>query len=122
MEAHVFDRAQFQEAYTKINQAADQNPKEAFIYAAVSLGTLIGGYTIGDWYDLGTFSGDTVQQALGYALTLNLSAFVVADAARLWVYQVSDCGATLAREFSWLDLEGDDSALQALLLALGRAE
>jgi len=67
MEAHVFDRAQLQEAYTKINQAADQNRNEAFIYVAVSFGTLIGGYTIGDWYDLDTFSGDTVQQALGYA-------------------------------------------------------
>ena len=43
MEAHVFDRAQLQEAYTKINQAADQNRNEAFIYVAVSLGTLIGG-------------------------------------------------------------------------------
>lgn len=61
------------------------------------------------------------KQALDYALTLNLSAFVVADAARLWVYQVSDSSATLAREFAWLELEGNDRALQALLLALGHA-
>ncbi len=36
----ISDRAQLQEAYTKIDQAADQNRNEAFIYVAVSLGTL----------------------------------------------------------------------------------
>jgi thioredoxin 1 len=59
------------------------------------------------------------KQALGYTLTLNLSAFVVADATRLWVYQVRNHDATLAREFAWLDLEQDDEMLQALLLVLG---
>jgi tetratricopeptide (TPR) repeat protein len=67
IEANVFDRAQLQDAYTKINLAADQNRNEAFIYVAVSLGTLAAGYTIGDWYDLTTFPGDVVQQALAHA-------------------------------------------------------
>lgn len=67
IEANVFDRAQLQDAYTKINLAADQNRNEAFIYVAVSLGTLVAGYTIGDWYDLTTFPGDVVQQALAHA-------------------------------------------------------
>lgn len=67
IEANVFDRAQLQDAYTKINLAADQNRNEAFIYVAVSLGTLVAGYTIGDWYDLTTFPGDVVPQALAHA-------------------------------------------------------
>jgi tetratricopeptide (TPR) repeat protein len=67
IEANVFDRAQLQDAYTKINVAADRDPNEAFIYVAVSLGTLVTGYTIGDWYDIGTFSGDSVRLALAYA-------------------------------------------------------
>lgn len=67
IEANVFSRAQLQDAYTKINLAADQNRNEAFIYVAVSLGTLVGGYTIGDWYDLTTFGGTVVQDALGHA-------------------------------------------------------
>lgn len=67
IEANVFDRAQLQDAYTKINLAADQNRNEAFIYVAVSLGTLVAGYTIGDWYDLNTFPGDVVPQALAHA-------------------------------------------------------
>lgn len=67
IEANVFSRAHLQDAYTKINLAADQNRNEAFIYAAVSLGTLVGGYNIGDWYDLTTFAGTVVQDALGHA-------------------------------------------------------
>lgn len=67
IEANVFSRPQIQDAYTKINLAADQNRNEAFIYGTVSLGTLVGGYTIGDWYDPSTFGGTVVQDALGYA-------------------------------------------------------
>jgi hypothetical protein len=67
IEANVFDRAKLQNAYTKINAAADRNPKEAFVYLAVSLGTLVAGYTIGDWYELKTFPGESVQQSFGYA-------------------------------------------------------
>jgi tetratricopeptide (TPR) repeat protein len=67
IEANVFDRTQLQDAYTKINLAADRNRNEAFIYVSVSLGTLVAGYTIGDWYELTTFPGDVVQQALAHA-------------------------------------------------------
>ena len=70
IEANVFDRTQLQDAYTKINLAADKNRNEAFIYVAVSLGTLVAGYTIGDWYDLTTFGSEpwTGPCAAGTAL------------------------------------------------------
>lgn len=67
IEANLFDRAQLQDAYIKINAAVDRDRKEAFVYVTVSLGTLVTGYTIGDWYEMQTFSGDSVQQALSYA-------------------------------------------------------
>jgi thioredoxin-like negative regulator of GroEL len=60
------------------------------------------------------------KQALGYALSLSLPSFVVADATRLWVYQVHQSGAILAQRFAWFEIEHDDSAVLALLLALGR--
>ena len=67
IEANVFAWGRLEEAYTKINKAADQDPKEAYVYLAVSLGTLVAGYTIGDWYEMKTFAGDSVQQAMNYA-------------------------------------------------------
>jgi thioredoxin 1 len=60
-------------------------------------------------------------QALSYALALGLSSFVVADATRLWVYQVYEGRATLAQQFEGYELEHDDRGLRDLLLALGAA-
>lgn len=58
-----------------------------------------------------------VEQAHGYARALELAVFVVADAARLWVYAAAAEDARLLQQFTWLDLERDDAAFQALLLA-----
>jgi len=60
------------------------------------------------------------KQALGYALTLELPSLVIADVARLWVYQVEQGNAVLVQQFTWLELERDDSALRTLL-AMGEA-
>lgn len=67
IEANVFDRKQLEDAYVKINQAADKNRNEAYVYLAVSLGTLVTGYTIGNWYDKQTFAGNSIDQSLAYA-------------------------------------------------------
>jgi thioredoxin 1 len=60
------------------------------------------------------------DQALGYANSLGLATFAVADAASVWVYQVRERRALPAQEFTWLALERDDTALRELLQALGR--
>jgi hypothetical protein len=60
-----------------------------------------------------------MKQALGYAITLGLPSFVIADAAMLWVYYVSQGGALLVQQFTWLELEQNDSVVQSLLLTVG---
>lgn len=59
------------------------------------------------------------DQALAYAIALNLGSFVVADARGMWVYQVYENRALLAAQFAGYTLEQDDTALRDLLLALG---
>jgi thioredoxin 1 len=56
-----------------------------------------------------------VEQAHGYARELGLEVFVIADAARLWVYRIVAEHPTLLRLYTWLELERDDSALRELL-------
>ena len=58
------------------------------------------------------------KQALGYAMTLRLPSFVIADVSRLWVYQIYQGNALLLHQFMWLELEQDDSVLRLLLLAM----
>jgi thioredoxin 1 len=59
-----------------------------------------------------------MKQALGYAITLGLPSFVIADAAMLWVYYVYQGGALLVQQFTWLELEQSDSVVQSLLLTV----
>jgi thioredoxin 1 len=84
-------------------------------------------------------------QALGYATALGLASFVIADAARVWVYRVhisagakhsypeSDCNqlvnesftpamcaqATLVFQDAWYAVEGDASQLRDVVMAVG---
>lgn len=62
-----------------------------------------------------------IDQALSYAITLVLPVFVIADMARLWIYQVDQDRALFVQQYAWLELEQDDTVLQSLLLALWQA-
>lgn len=75
IDANRFDQAQLTEALVKLSQAAKLNPDEPFVYLAASLANLVGGYRIGDWYELNSFDTGTLENRCpwlrkGYNLVL----------------------------------------------------
>ena len=67
IEANVFSRAELQRAWAKVAVARDANPNDPWVYLSTSLGVLVSGYQIGDWYSLKTFNEGTVDEALTWA-------------------------------------------------------
>lgn len=67
IDANRFDQAQLSQALMKIGQAAKLNPDEPFVYLAASLANLVGGYRIGDWYELNSFDAGTLEKSLPLA-------------------------------------------------------